>query len=72
MIAKLEIEQIEVHTGNSGPDRVILYTKLPDGTYPYKDVATFESRVAAGNGVAYVKLHFGIDPIVRDFRRILT
>lgn len=67
MIAKLEIEQIVVHTGDSGPDRIILYTKLPDGAYPYEGVATFESRVASGGGAAYVKLHFGIDPVVKDF-----
>jgi hypothetical protein len=49
-----------------GPDRVSLYTNLPSPFKDYSDRLVLSFETFKGNGVAYVKENFGLDPEVID------
>lgn len=54
----LNVTQIQIITGGSGCDQVILTTTLPDGCYPYTGNASANIYVAKGKGEEWLKEHF--------------
>lgn len=56
----MEIKKVMVQTGLGGADQISIVTDLPESIYPFRDTgATLKFDVASGNGVEYVKKHFG-------------
>ncbi len=49
-----------------GPDRISLATNLPSPFPSYDERLVLSFETFKGNGVAYVKEHFGLDPEVID------
>jgi hypothetical protein len=60
----LEIVDVTVVEGSSGPDTIIMTVNLPAATFPFERPATMKMTAAVGTGAEYVKEHFGIEPIV--------
>ncbi len=54
----LEITRIQLVRSDHGPDHLYLYTRLPEGTYPWEGKAVAEVQIAAGMGEEWVISHF--------------
>lgn len=63
----LEITEILIIHG-SGPDKIFLETRLPNGMWPYNGNATLRLEVASETGESYCRRHFSMVPI----RKIIT
>jgi hypothetical protein len=60
---KLEITRAVVIKAPGRADQIILYTDLPEATYPYTQRLDLTARAAAGTGTAYLMDHFPGVPI---------
>ena len=59
----MKIQKIVI-VQNTGVDKVILYTDLPEATYPFRDTGhSLEMSVAQGKGKEYCEKHFPGVPI---------
>lgn len=62
MEIKIRITKIVVITGQ-GPDKVVLWTTLPPGYFPFKESTTLTFSVAADSGLAYIAENFPGVPV---------
>lgn len=63
IMMKLEITRAVVIKTPGSADQIILYTDLPEATYPYTQRLDLTARAAKGTGVAYLEKHFFGVPI---------
>jgi len=64
----LDIRRAIVVTGRE-LDTVFIDTGLTEATFPYTRRLRMMFEAAPGEGVAYVKEHFGLDPDVIEIKR---
>jgi len=60
---KIEIVRISLLVNMYSGDKLVLYTDLPEGGWPYKGKASLDMTVAKGKGVEYCAEHFPGVPV---------
>jgi hypothetical protein len=60
----IHITNIEIIRLRTGPDRVILHTKLPVAFGDFDGLEVLSLTVSRGDGAPYCKMHFPNTPIV--------
>lgn len=65
----MKITSATIIETNSGPDKIIMETDLPNGVYPYTGNQFISMDIAADGGYEYVKKHFP-DIIIKIVKRI--
>jgi len=55
----IKITRVDVLRSHGAPDKLIIHTQLPEGSYPYVGFATAQIEVAHGKGTIYCANHFG-------------
>lgn len=61
----MKIVKVTVLTGGAtGCDEIFLETDLPSGVFPYSQPASVTLHVVNGEGEAYARKHFPLEPEV--------